>query len=87
MINVLLDHPGYRGIGIDEESAVVVKPNSTIEVIGNSNVMLFEPYKAIAGNGHAWKSKNCGVAGYPETGPKQNGKGKKQPFFLYLECC
>ncbi|HNY06334.1 MAG TPA: cyanophycinase [Candidatus Egerieousia sp.] len=53
LINVLLDHPNYRGIGIDEESAVVVKPNSTIEVIGNSNVMLFEPYKAVAGKGHA----------------------------------
>lgn len=49
----MLDHPNYRGIGIDEESAVVVKPNSTIEVIGNSNVMLFEPYKAVAGKGHA----------------------------------
>src|SRR5574344_6743 len=53
LINVLLDHPGYRGIGIDEEAAVVVKSNNTIEVIGNSNVMLFEPYKPVAGSGKA----------------------------------
>lgn len=53
MINVLLDHPGYRGIGVDEEAALVVKPNNTIELIGNSNAMLFEPYKVAAG-----KTKN-----------------------------
>lgn len=52
LINVLLDHPGYRGIGIDEEAALVVKPNSTIELIGNSNAMVFEPYRA------AGKAKN-----------------------------
>ena len=45
MINVLLDHPGYRGIGIDEEAALVVNANNTIEVIGNNCAMLFEPYK------------------------------------------
>jgi cyanophycinase len=53
LINVLLDHPGYRGIGIDEEAALVVKPNNTIELIGNSNAMLFEPYKVVPG-----KAKN-----------------------------
>jgi len=44
-LNVLLDNPGYRGIGIDEEAAIVVKSDNTMEVIGTNNVMLFEPYK------------------------------------------
>ncbi|MCK9628032.1 MAG: cyanophycinase [Bacteroidales bacterium] len=45
LINVLLDNPGYRGIGIDEEAAIVVKPDNTMEVIGTNRVMVFEPYK------------------------------------------
>jgi len=56
LINVLLDNPGYRGIGIDEESAIVVKPDNSMEVIGNSNVMLFEPYKQNNENGKKTKS-------------------------------
>lgn len=48
LINVLLDNPGYRGIGIDEESAIVVKPDNTMEVIGTNKVMVFEPYKPSA---------------------------------------
>ncbi len=45
LINVLLDNPGYRGLGIDEESAVVVNPDNTIEIVGENCAMLFEPYK------------------------------------------
>ena len=45
LINVLLDNPGYRGIGIDEECAVVVNPDKTIEIVGTGCAMLFEPYK------------------------------------------
>ncbi|MEN6618307.1 MAG: cyanophycinase [Rikenellaceae bacterium] len=45
LISVLMDNPGLRGIGIDEEAAIVVKPDNTIEVIGDSKVMVFEPYK------------------------------------------
>ena len=48
LINVLLDNPGYRGIGIDEEAAIVVKPDNTMEVIGTNKVMVFEPYKPSA---------------------------------------
>jgi len=48
LINVLLDNPGYRGIGIDEEAAIVVKPDNTMEVIGTNRVMVFEPYKPSA---------------------------------------
>lgn len=43
MFSVLLDNPQLRGIGIDEATAIIVNPNSTIEVLGESKVMIFEP--------------------------------------------
>ena len=43
LLNVLMDNPGYRGIGIDEATAIVVKPDNTMSVVGASKVMLFEP--------------------------------------------
>ena len=57
LINVLLDNPGYRGIGIDEECAVVVNPDKTIEVVGTSCAMIFEPYKKgeDGSNAHSFK--------------------------------
>lgn len=57
LINVLLDNPGYRGLGIDEESAVVVNPDNTIEVVGTGCAMLFEPYKKgeDGSNAHSFK--------------------------------
>ena len=51
LISVLMDNPGLRGIGIDEETAIVVKPDNTIEVIGDNKAMLFEPYSAVNGSG------------------------------------
>lgn len=45
LLSVLMDNPGLRGIGIDEETAIVVKPDNSMEVIGDSHVMIFEPYK------------------------------------------
>lgn len=48
LISVLMDNPGLRGIGIDEDAAIVVKPDNTIEVIGDNHVMLFEPYRPTA---------------------------------------
>jgi len=43
LFSVLLDNPGFRGVGIDESTAIIVKPNNTFEVIGESNVLVFEP--------------------------------------------
>ena len=57
LLNVLLDNPGYRGLGIDEECAVVVNPDKTIEVVGEGCAMLFEPYKKgeDGSNAHSFK--------------------------------
>lgn len=43
LFSVLLDNPGTRGIGIDESTAIIIKPNKTFEVIGESKVMVYEP--------------------------------------------
>ena len=40
---VLKDYPTLRGIGIDEATAIVVKPDNTMQVIGNNQVLVFEP--------------------------------------------
>lgn len=54
---MLLDNPGYRGIGIDEECAVVVNPDNTIEIVGTGCAMMFEPYKKgeDGSNAHSFK--------------------------------
>ncbi len=47
LFSVLKDYPAFRGIGIDESTAIVVKPDNTIEVVGESQVLIFEPvYRA-----------------------------------------
>lgn len=43
LLSVLLDNPGTRGIGIDESTAIIVKPDNTFDVIGESKVMIYEP--------------------------------------------
>lgn len=45
LLNVLIDNPHMRGIGIDEETAIVIKPDNTLEVIGDGKVILYEPYR------------------------------------------
>lgn len=49
LFSVLLDNPGLRGVGIDESTAIIVKPNSTFEVVGESNVLVFEPVNLLSG--------------------------------------
>lgn len=85
---MLLYNPGYRGIGIDEECAVVVNPDNTIEIVGTGCAMMFEPYKKgeDGGNAHSFKLTVL----YP--GDKYNiwvcinteNLGLTQPKILYL---
>lgn len=48
LFSVLLDNPGYRGVGIDESTAIIVKPNNTFEVVGESSVLVFEPVNLLS---------------------------------------
>ena len=45
LMSVLLDHPGHFGLGIDEETAVVVQDNM-LSVIGNSQAVVCHPATA-----------------------------------------
>ncbi|MFA5713376.1 MAG: cyanophycinase [Bacteroidales bacterium] len=39
----LRKHPTLRALGIDESTAIIVKPDATFDVIGKSRVLVFEP--------------------------------------------
>lgn len=51
LFSVLLDNPGLRGVGIDEATAIVVKPDNSFEVVGESDVLVFEPLDMPEGSG------------------------------------
>ena len=42
LISVILEHPTKIGIGIDEATAIWVKPDHTFEVLGKSTVLVFD---------------------------------------------
>lgn len=46
LFSVALEHLDLVGIGIDESTAIVVNPDDTFEVIGESSVMVIDPRKA-----------------------------------------
>jgi len=43
LISLVLEHPSQLGIGIDEGTAIWVKPDRTFEVIGENSVLVFDP--------------------------------------------
>ena len=46
LISVLAEHPALLGIGINESTAIVVGPDETFEVIGENNVLVYDPGRA-----------------------------------------
>jgi cyanophycinase len=42
LINVILEHPDLLGIGIDESTAILVNPDETFEVLGESEVIIYD---------------------------------------------
>jgi cyanophycinase len=47
LITVILEHPDLLGIGIDESTAILVNPDNTFEVLGESEVIIYNPLKAV----------------------------------------
>ncbi len=47
LLSLLAEHPALMGIGIDEETAVVIHPDATLDVIGLKNVIVFDPAGAV----------------------------------------
>lgn len=42
-ISTLIEHPNLLGVAIDESTAIVVYPDDTFEVIGNNQVLVYDP--------------------------------------------
>jgi cyanophycinase len=42
LFTVVLEHPGMMGVGVDEDTAIWVRPDDTFEVIGARSVMVFD---------------------------------------------
>ena len=46
LISIVLEHAELIGLGIDESTAIVVSPDQTFEVIGESSVVVYDARKA-----------------------------------------
>jgi cyanophycinase len=46
LISVIAERPQLLGIGIDEETAIVVSPDEKFEVVGNKQVVIFDAAQA-----------------------------------------
>ena len=42
LISIVLENPELPGIGIDEETAIIVNPDNTFEVIGENSVIVYD---------------------------------------------
>jgi cyanophycinase len=56
----LIEHPNLIGIAIDESTAIVVYHDDTFEVIGNSQVLVYDPTSS--NNIREDKNGNLGIS-------------------------
>ena len=64
LLSLLLEHPNHLGVGVDEDTAIWVRPDDTFEVIGDGSVMVFDPAGASIRRGAAKAGKELlGVQG------------------------
>jgi cyanophycinase len=52
LISVVLEHPDLLGVGVDEETAVWVRPDGTFKVLGNGWVVVFDASSSTISRGH-----------------------------------
>jgi len=45
-ISTLIEHPDLIGVAIDESTAIIVYPDDTFEVLGNNQVLVYDPTKS-----------------------------------------
>jgi cyanophycinase len=50
LVSAVLDHPNLLGVGIDEETALVVLPDGRWEVMGNGHVKIYDARRAYVVN-------------------------------------
>ena len=46
LLSVVLENPGLFGVGVDEETAIWVRPDGTLQVLGRSGVLVFDAKEA-----------------------------------------
>ncbi len=61
LITLVCEHPHLLGIAIDEATAIVVNPDETFEVIGNNQVLVYDPTEAL--DIREDKNGNFGITG------------------------
>lgn len=60
-IATLIEHPDHIGVAIDESTAILVYPDDTFEVLGNSQVLVYDPTSSC--NIREDKNGNLGITG------------------------
>ena len=50
LVSAVLDHPHLLGVGIDEETALIVRPDGRWEVMGNGHVKIYDARRAYVVN-------------------------------------
>ena len=43
----MIEHPELLGVAIDESTGIVVYPDDTFEVIGNNQVLVYDPTESL----------------------------------------
>lgn len=61
LITLMCEHPDLLGIAIDESTAIIVNPDETFEVLGNNQVLVYDPTEAK--NIRQDKRGNLGITG------------------------
>jgi cyanophycinase len=46
LLSVILEHPALLGVGVDEDTAIWVRPDGTMEVLGARSVLVYDASKA-----------------------------------------
>jgi cyanophycinase len=63
LMSVVLEHPELLGVGVDEATAVWVRPNGTFEVLGEGWVMVFDASSATISTADSEAGTALGVVG------------------------
>lgn len=61
LMSVVLEHPAYLGIGVDEATAVWLRPDATFEVLGEGSVVVYDAAAATVTRGPGEGSVLLGV--------------------------
>ncbi len=54
LLSLVLEHPDYLGVGIDESTAIWVKPDRTFEVLGEHNIVVVDASHATISKPNPW---------------------------------